>query len=141
MRIIPFAAGHLDLLALQGGQSYLVPLIDGGYAAALERMGPAFTAVADGRVVGVAGVAPQWRGRAVAWALLSECGPPVFLAVHRAALRFFALQGYRRIEAGVDVRFTAAQRWARLLGFEREGLMRGYGPDGHDAYLYARVRM
>jgi hypothetical protein len=46
---------------------------------------------------------------------------------------------YRRIEATVDVGFTEGERWMTLLGFEYEGLMRAYRPDGQDMLMFARV--
>jgi RimJ/RimL family protein N-acetyltransferase len=47
---------------------------------------------------------------------------------------------YRRIEATVDVGFKQGHRWIKMLGFELEGYMRAYRPDGADMLLYARVK-
>ena len=44
------------------------------------------------------------------------------------------------IEMIVDPDHRAACRWARLLGFEEEGYMKSYSPDGRDALMFARVR-
>jgi hypothetical protein len=41
----------------------------------------------------------------------------------------------------VDANFAQGRRWAELLGFncETPQPMRHYLPNGHDAYLYARI--
>ena len=48
-------------------------------------------------------------------------------------------QGTKRFEFVVQSDFPQAIRMAEMLGFERECLMRKYGPAGDDRYLYARV--
>jgi hypothetical protein len=35
--------------------------------------------------------------------------------------------------------FEPGHRWARMLGFEQEGLMRAFGHDGSDMVMYSRV--
>jgi RimJ/RimL family protein N-acetyltransferase len=46
----------------------------------------------------------------------------------------------RRIQAHCDVNVPKAVKFLEQIGFQREGLMRGYGEDGSDHYLYAIVR-
>jgi hypothetical protein len=53
--------------------------------------------------------------------------------------RVLAGADFRRVEATGRVGFDAAHRWFSLLGFDAEGVMRGYGPDGADHVRYARV--
>ena len=103
--------------------------------------GPAWTALHDGRVLGVAGLGVHWAGRAEAWCLLTRDVPArLWPALHRAALRGIAEAGYRRIEASAKTGFEQGQRWLRMLGFVPEGLMPAYGPDGSDHMRWARVR-
>ncbi len=45
----------------------------------------------------------------------------------------------RRLQIDVSVNYPELNRWAEFLGFSREGLMKSYGADGADHYLYARV--
>jgi RimJ/RimL family protein N-acetyltransferase len=45
----------------------------------------------------------------------------------------------QRVQASVHAEDGQAVRFARWLGFENEGLMKKYGPDGSDYYRMARV--
>lgn len=138
--IEPFKAHHLDEIALQPAQAGLRTFLEKGHALVLAESSFAFTGFQDGRAIGSAGLVELWPGRDCAWSLLSDCGPRAFLNVHRTVVRFLEARKTRRTEMSVDVDHMAGQRWAELLGFRKEGLMKSYSPDGRDAYLYARVR-
>ena len=45
----------------------------------------------------------------------------------------------KRLQTTVKANFTLGQRFAEWLGFEKEGLMKYYGPDGSDYFRYARI--
>jgi RimJ/RimL family protein N-acetyltransferase len=45
----------------------------------------------------------------------------------------------QRIQASVHTRDKQAIRYVEWLGFENEGLMKKFGPDGSDYYRFARV--
>lgn len=111
-------------------------------AMALAQAGPAWAVVAEEGVVCLAGVQPQWGGRAVAWALLSESVGRHMLALTRAAVRYFDGLDYGRIEMYVDAEFAEGCRWARLLGFTNEtpGGMAKFLPNGNRAFMYGRAR-
>jgi len=142
MRIVPFAPDHLGALEPQPRQafyrSYLTPEVARDLAG-----GNAWSAVQQGRVLCCAGLQPIWSGRAAAWALFSTwIAPSSFLRLHlyaRGVLDNAQANGLRRIETQIDPAFPEAVRWAALLGFEFEGVMRRYLPDGRDMYLVARI--
>ena len=46
----------------------------------------------------------------------------------------------KRVELTVRSGFEPGLRWARMLGFEHEGKMKSWAPDGHDYDLFARIR-
>lgn len=141
--ILPFQANHLAALNLQPAQEYMLPYVQADqYAVALEGSGPAYSALADGRIIACAGVATIWQGRGAAWALLAQGGPCHFTAVHRAVRAFLDGCEFRRVEAYVDPEFHAARRWMHLLGFRLETPepMAGFGEDGRPMLLYARIR-
>lgn len=141
MIVTAMGPAHLAALRLQGAQRVLAPLLaDPAYGQTLVDAGPAFTGLCSGEVVGCAGVVMLSAQRGHAWALVGEAAPAVFVAVHRAVGAFLDGLALRRVETAVDSDFAAGHRWARMLGFAREGRMRGYTPDGRDADLYARVR-
>lgn len=143
LEFAPFQPKHLGVLRLQAAQAYLQPLlVKPEYGTALA--GPdTWTGIIDDRVVGCAGVLPQWPGRAIAWALLTrDLSARHFLRAHHkvlSVLRSAQRSGAHRIETTVDAGFDAGHRWARALGFRPEGLMRGYSPEGRDHVLYACI--
>lgn len=140
MTIVPFHVEHLARLRLQPHQAALGPVVaEPDYGKRLAEAGPCYSAVQGDDVLATAGFFPQWEGRCIVWALLSaDCGRHL-LAIHRAVERAFTLHPFRRYETCVVGDFDPAHRWATMLGFQREGLMRAYLPDGTDAWLYARV--
>lgn len=95
-----------------------------------------------GHVVACAGVIPMWDGRAHAWALVGERPKRShLLALTRTMLNHLRMLNaeYRRIDICVDTHWRNAHRWAKMLGFEREGTMKAYNPDGRDFDSYARI--
>jgi RimJ/RimL family protein N-acetyltransferase len=48
--------------------------------------------------------------------------------------------GMRRVQGAVSVNWEEAARFAHYMGFEEEGVMRKYGPDGSDYIRVAWVR-
>ena len=45
----------------------------------------------------------------------------------------------QRVQTGIRKDFKQGIRFAEWLGLEREGLMRKWGFDGSDQYMYARI--
>lgn len=138
--IVPMTAAHLATLSLQPAQQLFSEIVrQPAYVQSLIDGGPAYALVDGDEVFATAGLLPQWEGRAVAWALVSEAAGRRMVELHRAVLRCFEMHPFRRVETTVATHFEEGHRWARLLGFEREGTMRGYAPNGTDCDLYARV--
>jgi RimJ/RimL family protein N-acetyltransferase len=137
--IVPFKAEHLHVLRLQAAQAALgFDLLE--YARQLELAGGGWTALVDGAPVACAGLVEQWHGRALAWALIGDAAGRHFVSITRAVKRALNLAHYRRVEAQVDAEFSAGIRWAQLLGFEVESIMRKFTPEGRDAFMYVRIR-
>lgn len=140
MQVVDFKAEHLEQIALQEAQQYLLSHVEPDMGAHLEGH-QSFTGIADGKVVACAGVLPYWEDRGLAWAYLSEDAGAHFVAIHKAVKRYLDVAPFKRIEAAVDVNFEAGHRWIKQLGFELEApVMKAFRPDGGDASLYARVR-
>lgn len=141
MQIIPFQPDHLARLEVQPDQAEAVgAMSQQGYGQFLADAGPAFTGVDGDRIVICAGLVPLWPGRSSLWALLSVHAAKFMLAIHRATLRFLATRTDRRIEATCATGFKEAHRWLEMLGFTREGTLRGFTPEGFDHDMYSRVR-
>lgn len=140
MRIVPFEPNHLNRLLLQPSQAIMQPTLSNPeYAVSLYKAGPAYSLVDGDAVLATAGLIEQWEGRAVGWALISAESGAHFLKIHKAVLRTMTIHPYRRIETAVACDFPQGHRWANMLGFEREGRMRSYTPDGRDCDLYSRI--
>ncbi len=139
MIVVPYSNEHLRMLKLQAAQEYFGQVMDQAYAMRLEKQ-DSFTALQGDTVLCCAGVIRAWPGRALAWALISQSAGPYFVQLTRAMQRYMDLIPDRRVEAVVDSGFDQGHRWLRLLGFQHEGRLRLYTPDGRDVDLYARLR-
>lgn len=140
MQLIAFLPEHLMALKLQAAQSSAQSLMTAEHGAEIVGAGGrAWTAVVDGKPIACAGMIEFWKGRAYAWAYLSEDFKAHAKSVHRATLELLSGAPWRRVEMTVDVHHGAAKRWAAHLGFEREGVCRAWTPDGRDVELWARV--
>jgi hypothetical protein len=140
MIVRPWQKGDTEKVQIQQAQSYMygAPEITADLTE-LSTAGLAWSFDDNGEILGIAVVAPQWENRAMALVLMSESAGRHFHKIHRAVNRFLGIAGFRRVEATVDVGFDAGDRWMKMLGFEFEGLMRAYRPDGADMKLYARI--
>lgn len=103
-----------------------------------------FTFMKGNEIVGCAGLYPIWQGRAYLWAFISKNATASdLLGGTKFALkwldRMFMSSSFNRIETAVLADFDAGHRWVTMLGFEKEGLMKKYDPNGLDYVLYART--
>lgn len=135
-----FRPQHGRAIHEQSATAYLRPMLAEQHYEALAQQAHSYTVLRDGKVIACMGVVGHWPGRGEAWAMLDAAMPHDFLAIHHLARRFLRVGVFRRVEAVVETGFEAGHRWARALGFELEApRMAGYGPDGRDYSLYARV--
>jgi hypothetical protein len=140
MNVIPFLPHHVLNLEVHEGQKQALPNMDMEYGIYLYKGGPAFSCELAGEIIACGGLLKLWPGRASAWALLSKHTGRHMPRITRAVIRFLEVAEETRIEITVDDGFETGYRWAELLGFKREALMRKYLPDGRDAWLYSRIR-
>ena len=57
----------------------------------------------------------------------------------RSRIKELSKLGYHRFEMHVPADFTKALKWAKLIGFAQEGVMRAYDANKNDYILLARV--
>jgi RimJ/RimL family protein N-acetyltransferase len=97
----------------------------------------------DGKVIMVAGIVQAWPGCAEVWASVSRELADMPIAAGRATARFLPALvdglGLWRLQATCSTQNVTSLRWLEWLGFECEGLMRRYCPDGSDAFLMAQI--
>lgn len=140
MIVVPYEAEHMARIRLQSEQICNIGWMEPQHAALLENE-RSFTILDGDEVLFVGGVLHCWEGRALAWCFLATDIGTRFTTVHRQVKRYFDLLDYPRVETQVQLYFTAAHRWMRMLGFELEcARARSFFPDGSDAALYAKVK-
>jgi RimJ/RimL family protein N-acetyltransferase len=97
-----------------------------------------------GEVVGIVGLVTLHDGVGEVFSILSDRVEKSPFAFHRKVLglsyAYATVLGIRRLQATVRVDQPKAARFIELLGFEKEGVMRKFGVDGSDYFLYARAR-
>lgn len=83
-------------------------------------------------------------GVAQVWSFVSDEAKKAPIAFHKRVkeLLEFVLATYevQRIQISVRVGFKQGWKWASSLGFKCEGIMKHYGPDRSDYWLFARVQ-
>jgi RimJ/RimL family protein N-acetyltransferase len=109
----------------------------------IER-GPCFTGQEDGKVLGSGGMVLMWPGVGEGWMVLSKEVETMkryaYETIIEHLIKVASDLNLRRIQAHCDSNVPNAVKFLEQIGFQREGLMRGYGEDGSDHYLYAIVR-
>ncbi|PHS25463.1 MAG: hypothetical protein COA84_07555 [Robiginitomaculum sp.] len=102
--------------------------------------GTAFSCWHGDDVVLIGGIFPMWEGRMTAWLIVGKVPRYGWQNICRAVKACLAAYADTpRIEATALASEPKAQKFLEWLGFEREGLMRNYGPDGADHIGYARI--
>ena len=98
----------------------------------------------EGRIVFFGGLTLFWPGVAEAWSVMSDLVEEYPLAVVREIRRRvqegFDRHGLRRIQAIIADDNPRAVKLMRMAGFEVEGILRGYSPDGKDCFILGRLK-
>ena len=105
--------------------------------------GLSFTLLDNNIPICSGGIIPSWLGNAQGWVISSK---RIFKNKIKAARLIkertdllCANNKIWRIQTAVKADFKIGIRFAEFLGFNKEGLMVGYGPDKTDYYLMARI--
>tara|TARA_R110002020_G_scaffold18119_3_gene63830 strand:+ start:1398 stop:1892 length:495 start_codon:yes stop_codon:yes gene_type:complete len=110
-----------------------------GYAS----MGPAYMACYKGQVICIFGCIPLWQGVGECWLITDESLPDHARPFHRVTKlildRFLSELNLVRLQITVHSDNFLALKWAKVLYFKKEGLLKRYGPDGKDFYILARI--
>ena len=154
IEFVPFRVAHMAEIKLQEAQACFDTLMSKpAYIQAISEPGLSFSGLVPdnqggGKIIGCAGVLPQWPGRAIAWAILSNRIPArAWPAITRKVIQVFDIahaQGHARIECTVDCEHFTGMEWARRLGFAKPVRLERYSPSpspglpGRDHFLYRR---
>ena len=139
IRIVPFEPAHLLVLEMGAHERAWLGGFDLAACAAHWPPGPAWSAVADGTVLGCAGLTVK-DDTATAWAVLSDRFRARPMALHRVVARRLSTFAprFRRIRAAVAAGFTPGARWLRALGFRPVRTLPAYGPNKEPFVEYER---
>jgi hypothetical protein len=135
IRVAQYLPHHLAMIDVQSWQRE--GLLD---AHVYAQAGPAWTAFDEtGRAIFAGGLAWVGPGYAHGWAVLALGKGHALIEITRQVRGVLADSGFRRIDLFADPRRPAAVRWARLLGFKREGIKRAALADGGDLLVFAII--
>ena len=147
LRMIPFEPRHLHSI-IPRYEDQKPPEV---MWKVLHKGGPAWTGtVATGtgapvqdRILFSAGLLLLWEGVAEVWSFCDEEASKYPREVIKYQGEYLELMikehKLHRVQAHVLASWRSAYRYMERLGFKRECLMRKYGPNGEDFYLYGRV--
>lgn len=113
------------------------------YLLKMAEEGEVWSFFAGDKLIGIGGLEEIWPTRASVWMLVSADAGRHMTALTRYLRGFIDAHDYKRVEMYVDANFRPGWRWASLLGFTCEtptAPMKGFMPNGNDAYLYARIQ-
>ena len=103
----------------------------------------AFTGIVNDKPICAAGMKMIWGQVAEGWVIASSDMWNHPLSVAKAIKKDFARvakeNNITRVQSAIRKDFSEGQRFAEWLGLEKEGLMRKWGFDGSDQYMYARL--
>lgn len=145
MIILPFKIEHLSQLDIR--LPGLVGMnIDRAYEEIpkFNQAGPAFSVFSDDRLlIVIAGVGIIWEGVGVAWTVPSIYVDDYKLSFHKAVKdyleKIIESNNLHRVQCYVHKDYDVSQKWVKRLGFYREGLLKQFGSDKADYYIYARL--
>ena len=144
-KIVPYETQHGDEMIEFGLND---TLMDGDATFKENRInfagaGLAYTLLDNNVPICSGGIIPTWLGNAQGWVISSK-------RIFRNKVKASRLIKERtdllcannkiwRLQTAVKADFKIGIRFAEFLGFNKEGLMVGYGPDKTDYYLMARI--
>lgn len=103
----------------------------------------AVTMIVDGVPIAIFGGYRVGSGIYQLWGLVSDRVKDYPASFHRCVKLMLNYHidslKLRRVQLSVKVGFVVGWKWAKSLGFACEGIMKSYGPDGSDYWLFARV--
>jgi len=145
IEIVPFTKEHAKQILELGMNDVALELKPEHrkYVVDVEDVGMSFTGLLNNKPIAAGGICYLWDGVAEGWVLASRdiFKYPIFCAktIKRRTDLLAKNNKLKRIQTAVKADSDTAIRFAEWLGFKREGLMKNYGPDGADHYLYAKV--
>lgn len=144
--MVPFKPEHLELICLQSKQQWIQEYIKEypNYGEDLMAEGKAYTVMEEEDVLFTGGCLELHRGVGELWALLSSDaiarqGRFITRGIRNYLDMLQLVYDYHRLFTYVDTNFIEGHRWAELLGFHKEAVLKKHRPDKRDVALYVRL--
>lgn len=142
--VVQFKPNHFRELVVQNQQEdVFAKIMDPANDSSYDYGDYAWTGYSPEGIVMCGGLIPRTEVCADGWVLISKFFPKYVIPYTRKVIEKLDMiqrdHGFHRIQASVDLEFTQGHRWAKLLGFKPEGVMRKYRPGGLDSMLYGRI--
>ena len=133
---------HFDEIIGQPNQSYFKDFLNANpsykYKVCQNSIGKAGRL--DGVIIGICGVTQITSYLGEGWAYFSEELPKTSIKVIKSIRNFLKEQKHiRRIQCTVDVYNYSAIRFAEVVGFKPEAILKSFGPDGHDHIMFTII--
>ena len=142
---LPYAEDHLVQISMnQPDVASAMPYVDViQMVSAQARLGPSVTAFIGAKPVTCFGAYRIWSGMGEAWMISDDAARYRPIQMTKAARYFIDIVSVylalHRLQITVKNSDKRALRWATALGFESEGLLKKFGPDGSDFFMMART--
>ncbi len=140
--VVDYKPGHLDVIP----RLRFMSMSKDEVAARLESMkenGVIKTLILHDLVIGIVGLVKMGPGVAECFSVLSENITGIPILFHKTVKKILQahmdLMKLHRIQCTVREGFDAGIKWANSLGFQAECLMKKYGPDQSNMWLFART--
>ena len=144
MRIEPFKPEHAMILSVRDTEKDMKQNKDFAKWAEVNATGTSYSAFHGDTLIGCGGIRTLWDGVGEGWVLFSTEVVNHKVSIRRYVNKYFKKiieeNNLHRVQAHVNCEWGLALRFADSLGFEVEGRMVKFNPDGTDSYLFAWVR-
>lgn len=139
--IIPFKAEHLLNMPINQFQGHERVSFAPAHLAELEKI-DSFTVTVSDVPMACFGWIKVYADRVQLWTVFSESAGEHMVSFTRIGRDLVECLPYRRIDAEVEVGYELGERWATLVGLEKETStpLKAYNAHGHDVHIYARVK-
>lgn len=145
VKVVPFRWYHPRMMELRKTDlAYYSDLDDfEDRLRGVEREKHSYTATYRNQMACCFGTRLLWPGAAESWFIGSKLIDTAPITLTRSCRRYMDYiareQRLKRMQITCDTQDELAVRWAIALKFQREGLLRRYGPSGSDHIMFARI--
>lgn len=142
--IVPFHWAHVHMMDLRPFEKQYFEWFDdyNEYLKFYATQPYSYSALLNGEIACCWGINTVFPHVGEGWLLTSYLVERNPISLTRSAARYISQTAIKmklhRLQFVVDDSNLLAKRWAEALKFEREGLLKQYGPDKSDHIMYAR---